>query len=119
MAGWTDVGGGNWEITPTITVPTGIKDRFEQIRKAINFFYFTTVSQITDEEFFTFLLVGKISDRAEEELNGATITARFSFVRLWIEFKKMWVQRKTRIVDSVDQGDTEALAVVVPAPPAP
>ena len=119
MAGWTDIGGGQWQITPTITVPEIVKERFEQVRKGINAFYFTTASALTDEDFFIFLLIGKLSDRAEEELNGQIIPSRFSFDRLWLEFKKWWVDRYTRVFVSVDDGETEALAVVVPAPPAP
>ena len=119
MAGWTDNGDGTFTITPTITVPTVIKDRFEQIRKWINFQFFTTTTEMSDEEFFDFLIEGLASDRSEPELNGRLINAPFSFVRLWREFKKFWVTRKVRVVDSSDNGDTEALAVSVPAPPAP
>jgi hypothetical protein len=118
MAGWTDNMNGTWTITPTITVPTAVKDQFEQIRKGINYLYFTTASEMSDEEFCQFLLEGKTSDRSEPELSGRLVPPQFSFPRLWLEFKKFWVDRRTR-VESVDSGDTEALAVVVPSPPAP
>ncbi len=118
MAGWVDNLNGTWTITPTITVPDVIKEKFEQIRKWVNFLYFTTTSEMTDEEFCTFLLEGKASDRSDPELTDELIPPRYSFGRLWIDFKRYWVNQDVRTRTSLDNGDTEALAVSVPAPPA-
>lgn len=117
MAGWTEGPPGTWTLTPTIVVDADTKDRFEQIRKSQNYLYFTLASEMSDEEFVQFLIEGKVSDRSEPELSGRTVPPQFSFPRLWLEFKKYWVARRTR-VESADAGDTEALLIVVPAPPA-
>ena len=119
MAGWTESPPGTWTITPTIVVPVQIKDKFEQIREWMNFLYFTTTSEMSDEEFVGFLITGKVSDRSEPELSGQLIPPRFSFGRLWIDFKRYWLNQDVRTRTSTTDGDVEALAVVVPAPPAP
>ena len=114
MAGWTEAPPGTWTITPTIVTDTDKKERFEQIRAWINFLFFDNVEEMTDEEFVGFLITGKFSTRLSRD-----VFPPFTILRLWIEFKKYYVTRDIRVNTSVDNGDTEGKAVVVPAPPAP
>ena len=116
---WVDNMDGTWTLSGGITVSDEAQARFEQIRKMINYRFFTTASEMDADEFLEFIPEGKFTDRTDPAIAGRFISLPFSMSRMWVEFKKYFLSRHTRVDLSADNGDTEGLAFSVPSPPAP
>lgn len=112
-ADWVDQGDGTWQVSVTVTAATTAeKDMYEQIRADHNYTYRYSEDALSTSDWLAGLLEGFSATQYE---GGPTVLKRCA--DLWQAFKRKWVSPADRAA-SPDGGDTEGLAVSVPAPPA-
>lgn len=111
-ADWVDQGDGTWDLSVTVTAAsTAEKDMFEQIRADHNYTYRYSGDALSPSDWLAGLFEGYTATQYVDQPTVYKWCAT-----LWSAFKKKWVS-PAALAASSDNGNTEGLAVSVPAPP--
>jgi opacity protein-like surface antigen len=112
-ADWVEQGDGTWDLSVTVTAAsTAEKDMFEQIRADHNYTYRYSGDALSASDWMAGLFEGFTATQYQDQPTVYKWCAT-----LWQAFKQKWVS-PADLASSSDDGDTEGLAVSVPAPPA-